>query len=62
MYTFYVELDDGSVKMEEGLTKLQAVRRYNKAVKVCGLEFKNCGWHLTDVSQLSQQILRKKAA
>ena len=43
-YTAYVEYRDGTYFEETGLTKRQAVIRYNKYSKQLNME--RCGWEL----------------
>ena len=43
-YTAYVEYHDGTRLEENGLTKRQAVIRYNKWTKSLNME--SCGWEL----------------
>jgi hypothetical protein len=50
MYTFYIEFDDGSKQVESGLTKRQAVIRYNKLAKSdWGTMIVRYGWKLEEI-------------
>ena len=57
-YEFYMEAQDGTYTLETGLTKRQAVLRYNKATKRADL--KATGWCL-ETDTLAEQIRAKKA-
>jgi hypothetical protein len=57
-YEFYIEAQDGTYTRETGLTKRQAVIRYNKATTRPDL--KATGWCL-ETDTLADQIRAKKA-
>lgn len=46
MYKFYKTTMEGVYSEESGLTKRQAVIRYNKACRCIGYELKECGWEV----------------
>jgi hypothetical protein len=49
MYKFYIEFDDGSKHVESGLTKRQAVIRYNKLARSdWGTMIVRYGWKLEE--------------
>ena len=60
-YLFYVEYADGEVHLTNGLTRLQAVRRYNKVNKSYDPNVKRVGWELVQ-DTLSQLMLKKRAS
>lgn len=60
MYSFYIESNDGKVSIQQDLTKLQAVRRYNKALKDHSLNAKEIGWFLQE-NTLSQKLKLAKS-
>ena len=46
MYRFYATKNNGDYYEIEGLTKRQAVIRFNKATREIGYTLKECGWEL----------------
>lgn len=61
MYSFYKEMYDGKVIVEQNLTKRQAIIRYNKALKAYDPEVQIFGWEeQNDI--LSHQIRLAKAS
>ena len=45
-YRFYMQDYDGNYTEVNGLTKRQAVIRYNKAMRELGKTVDNCGWEV----------------
>ena len=48
LYRFYKTTTEGFYSEVEGLTKRQAVIRYNKAQREIGYSLKECGWEVME--------------
>ena len=48
LYRFYKTTTEGFYSEVEGLTKRQAVIRYNKACRDIGYGLKECGWEVME--------------
>jgi hypothetical protein len=48
LYRFYKTTQEGVYSEVEGLTKRQAVIRFNKAQREIGYELKECGWEVME--------------
>jgi hypothetical protein len=63
MFAFYVEFKDGTAKVQSGLTKIGAKRKYNAFIR--SAEYNNTvqcwGWEEVRESSLTQKIRAKKA-
>lgn len=61
MYSFYIEYEDDSIKLIEGLTKLGAKRKYSAYGKRPELNAKGWGWMTADEYPVSYEILKNRA-
>jgi hypothetical protein len=65
MYAFYIEYKDGTVTIQDGLTKIGAKRKYNAFIRSAEYDDKMVlcwGWEqMQQPLTLSQQIRAKKA-